>query len=931
MLARRATLKAFSCRLRGTVLRKMSSAALTPEDMNLVDNLVHRAVSAQKIFSTYSQEQVDKIINSAALAAVAARIDLANQAVEETKRGVMEDKVTKNHFAAENVVNYLRGKDTCSSKDDSFGVYESPEPFGTFAVLTPVTNPTSTVIYKALMLLKTRNSAVFCFHPGATKCSAAAAELLHQAAVQAGAPEGILSWSDKPLSRAAVNAIMNHPEISFIWATGGADMVKAAQAANKPALLAGPGNCPALIDETADISQAISDILLSKAFDNGMICAAEQSMVVVDQIYDIVIQELTLRGAKVLNSQEANLLREAMRGKNNKDSQTCTHINKELVGMTPQQIGQIAGIHVDPSVRALVAEANSIEPTEEPMTWEKMSPILGLFRARDFDDAIRISKALVSFSGRGHVGVIHTKYPSDHARIQKFRAEVPVGLLLLNQPSSMGTIGDIYNFKAIPRLSVPTGSGCTAVQVEQLQRHRPVMDRTPHCRWLHLPPRIFFEANSTPFAISKLASASFQRNPGVWNVVLMSDQNLFNAGYVRSLIGLLEANSSSKIKVVVKSFVEIEPDPGFSTILKGIELLRSFQPDTIVAFGGGSVMDAAKVMRLLLDHPEVNNMDGLKLRFMDITKRVFSLPASRDHLMQKLLGDSHIQVQEVVDRKLDNVWVRDVDLVCIPTTSGTGSEVTPFAVVTDPRDGVKYPLCDYAMTPQMAIVDSKFAMTIPHSLIAAPGYDAIVHALESYTSTMSSEFTRPFSSRALKLLVGENNLLNSFKHGDSQARDAVHTAATLAGCAIGNAFVGIAHSIAHQLGAKFHISHGVACAISIIPVIRFNASKAPLKQTVFPQYTTPIAMQQYAEIAKLLGLKTSTSDEHAVEWLINVLVKLRDELELPRNLRECGVSKESFYRELDSLALQAFDDQCTVSNPRYPLVCELRSLIEECF
>jgi acetaldehyde dehydrogenase / alcohol dehydrogenase len=850
-----------------------------------LDALVARVKRAQRILSTFSQEQVDRIFRAAALAASDARIPLAKMAAEETGMGVLEDKVIKNHFASEYIYNHFKDEKTCGviSTDDAFGTITIAEPVGLICGIVPTTNPTSTTIFKSLISLKTRNGIIFSPHPRAKRSTCEAARLVLKAAVEAGAPADIIGWIDTPTVDLS-NRLMRHPDINLILATGGPGMVKAAYSSGKPALGVGAGNTPVVIDETADIKRAVASILMSKTFDNGVICASEQAVIVVDEIYEAVRERFATHGGYILNDGE----REAV----GKTILVNGALNAGIVGQSAERIAQMAGFTVPAGTKILIGEVKSTGE-EEAFAHEKLSPTLGMYRAKDFDEAVQIAESLVFLGGIGHTAVLYTDQDLQAERIRLFGSRMKTGRILINTPSSMGGIGDLYNFKLAPSLTLGCGSwGGNSVSenvgTKHLLNKKTVAKRAENMLWYKLPKSVYFRRGCLPFALEEMA--------GKKRAVIVTDRYLFNHGYADEVIRILKEQG-----LEVEVFWEVEADPSLSIVRKGAALLERFKPDVIVALGGGSPMDAAKIMWVMYEHPEVS-FEDLALRFMDIRKRIYKFPK---------MG---IKAQ----------------LIAIPTTSGTGSEVTPFAVVTDDATGVKYPIADYELTPSMAIVDPNLVMNMPKSLTALGGIDAVTHALEAYVSVLANEYSDPQSLQALKLL--KEYLPSSYRLGakDPKAREQVHNAATIAGMAFGNAFLGVCHSMAHKLGAEFHLPHGLANALLISNVIRYNATDNPVKQTSFSQYDRPQARCRYAEIAEYLGLEGKTTGEK-VESLISWVDQLKRDLEIPASIREAGVPEQAFLEKVDQLAMAAFDDQCTGANPRYPLISELKQLLMDSY
>lgn len=844
-----------------------------------LEKLIQRVKDAQQKYATYSQEQVDAIFMRAAVRANEARIILAKHAVEETGMGVVEDKVIKNHFAAEHIYNKYKDTKTCGvvETDELFGIKKIAEPIGLIAGIVPTTNPTATAIFKALIALKTRNGIIFSPHPRAKKCTAEAAHIIHQAAVEAGAPEGLIACIENPTVEMSQH-LMQHPDINLILATGGPGMVKAAYSSGKPALGVGAGNTPAIIDETADIKTAVSSILMSKTFDNGVICASEQSVIVVDSVYNSVREEFLSRGAVILTPKQKEKVGAVILKKGK--------INADIVGQSAAKIAALAGLEVDPKVKVLVGETEAIS-VDEPFTYEKLSPVLAMYRAKDFDEAVTKAVALVEFGGVGHTSVLYTD-SRNHERINAFGAKVRTGRVLINMPSSQGAIGDLYNFKLEPSLTLGCGSwGGNSISenvgVKHLMNVKTIAERRENMLWFRVPPKIFFKYGALPIALDEVADKK--------RAFIVTDKYLCDAGYVSYITTALEEKN-----IEYEIFSEVEPDPTVSTINRGLKTMNFFKPDLIIAFGGGSPMDAAKMMWLMYEAPEVK-FELLAMRFMDIRKRIYDFPK---------LGKKAL-------------------MVAIPTTSGTGSEVTPFAVITDDKTGMKYPIADYELTPNIAIVDPTFVLNMPKSLTAFSGIDALVHGVEALASVVSTEYSNAMALESIRIIF--KYLPVSYNQGaaNPQAREKIHNAATMAGMAFANAFLGICHSMAHKLGNAFKLPHGLANALLISHVIRYNSTDVPWKQTSFPQYTYPSAKARYARIADYLGLGGHTPDEK-VELLIKAIEDLKKTLNIPASIREAGVNEKEFMARIDELSEQAFDDQCTGANPRYPLMSEIKDL-----
>lgn len=835
---------------------------------------------AQKKYASYTQEQVDEIFRSAAMAANNARIKLAKMAVEETGMGIAEDKVIKNHFASEYIYNKYKNEKTCGiiEKDQSFGITKIAEPIGVVAAVVPTTNPTSTAIFKALIALKTRNGIIFSPHPRAKKSTIAAAKIVLEAAVKAGAPEGIVGWIDEP-SVELSQVVMRESDI--ILATGGPGMVKAAYSSGKPAIGVGAGNTPAIIDETAHIKMAVNSILLSKSFDNGVICASEQAVLVMEEIYNEVKNEFKERGAYILKKSEIDKVREVILINGS--------LNGNIVGQSAYKIAQMAGIQVPETAKVLIGEVESVE-LEEPFSHEKLSPILAMYKVKNFDEALRKAVRLIELGGFGHTSVLYTDQIKSKERVVKFSAAMKTGRTIINMPASQGAIGDIYNFKLAPSLTLGCGSwGGNSVSenvgVKHLLNIKSVAERRENMLWFRVPQKIYFKYGSLGVALHELKDMHKTK------AFIVTDKVLYQLGYVDQVTNILD-----EIGIDFKVFFDVEPDPTLATAKKGAKEMASFKPDTIIALGGGSPMDAAKIMWVMYEQPEVR-FEDLAMRFMDIRKRVSPFP--------KLGGRAM--------------------MISIPTSAGTGSEVTPFAVITDENTGVKYPLADYELTPDMAIVDAELMMDMPRGLTSASGIDALTHAIEAYVSVLASEYTNGIALEAIRLIF--KYLPQAYNDGANniKAREKMAHASTMAGMAFANTFLGVCHSMAHKLGAMHHIAHGVANGLLINEVIRFNAVNNPRKQAAFPQYKYPNAKWRYTKIADYLQLGGNTEEEK-IELLIKAIDELKSNVELPMTISEAGVSKEKFYATLDEMSEQAFDDQCTGANPRYPLISEIKQM-----
>ena len=861
----------FSLKEKKTNNRNFSDTVTTTDDLNVV---IDRVKTAQEVFATYTQEQVDKIFAAVALAANNARIPLAKMAVEETGMGIVEDKVIKNHFAAEEIYNKYRDAKTCGiiERDATNGLTKVAEPLGVIAGIIPTTNPTSTTIFKVLIALKTRNGIIFSPHPRAKKCTIATAKLLLDAAVKAGAPEHIIGWIDEPSVEMSKH-LMEHEGISMILATGGPGMVKSAYSSGKPALGVGAGNVPAVIDETADIKTAVSSILMSKTFDNGMICASEQSIIVHHDIYDDVKAELAYRGAYILNKKEKAKVAKTIiqQGK----------LNAAIVGQPACKIAEMAGVKVPETAKILVGEAEAIG-TEEEFSYEKLSPVIALYKAESFEDAVGKAAELVYFAGRGHTAVLYTAQ-HNRDRINYFSDKLDTGRILVNTPSSQGGIGDLFNFRLDPSLTLGCGSwgGNAAsenVGVKHLINIKTVAERRENMLWFRVPPKIYFKQGATGFALRELA--------GKKKAFIITDK----------ITNVLE-----ELDIAYQIFSNVNPDPDTDTIENALKIVRNLEPDVIIALGGGSPMDAAKIVWLMYEHPEVSFHD-LAMRFMDIRKRICTFPD---------LGTK-------------------ATMVAIPTTSGTGSEVTPFAVITDSATHIKYPIADYVLTPNMAIIDPDLVQTMPRGLAAASGIDSLTHALEAYVSLLATPFTNGMALEAIKMIF--ENLPKSVNDGANNplARENMHYAATMAGICFAQAFLGVCHSMAHKLGSEYGIAHGIANALLISQVIRYNASDQPTKQGIFSQYHYPEGKKRYAEIADALGLG-GKNDDDKVKKLIAAVQKLKKEIGIPMSIKDAGVDEKTFFDNLDHLAELAFDDQCTGANPRYPLIKEIKQMLTDAY
>ncbi len=852
------------------------------ETLDQLEALISRVKKAQKEFETFTQEQVDAIFKAAATAADKARIPLARMAVEETGMGVLEDKIIKNHFASEYIYNKHKNAKTCGivREDKANGIKIVAEPLGVIAGVIPTTNPTSTAIFKALIALKTRNGIIFSPHPRAKKCTIAAAKLVLDAAVKAGAPEGIIGWIDVP-SLELTNGLMTSSSIDCILATGGPGMVKAAYSSGNPALGVGPGNTSAVIDETADIKMAVSSILMSKTFDNGMICASEQAVVVVESIYEEVKKEFAYRGAYLVSEAE----QQKMIDLPFIDPKRGT-AHPDIVGQSAHTIAKLAGFETPVDAKVLLAERPSVD-WEDPFSREKLSPILSMYKAANYEEAAEMAYQLVSRGGAGHTAVLYTDERSQE-RINHYAEKMPACRVLINSPSSQGGIGDLYNFKLEPSLTLGCGSwGKNAVSgnvgVENLLNYKTVAERRENMLWFKVPSKIYFKRGATDLALRELE--------GKKRAFIVTDRFLFNSGAIDNITKVLD-----EIGIEHEVFFDVKPDPTLSTINQAMAVLRPFEPDVIISVGGGSPMDAAKIMWLMYEQPDTK-FEDISMRFMDIRKRICAIPD---------LGKKAM-------------------MVAIPTTSGTGSEVTPFAIITDDETQVKYAIADYALTPNMAIVDPNFVDGMPKGLTSASGIDALVHSIEAYVSCMATNFTNSNALEAIKLVF--KYLERSYTNGASDpiAREKMHYAATIAGMAFSNSFLGLCHSMAHKLGAMYHVPHGVANALLIRQIMKFNASDAPKKQATFPQYKFPCAKTKFGQIADELNLGGKNDDEK-VELLINAVDTLMKAINLPNSIKDFGVDEQTFMDNLDELVELAYDDQCTGANPVYPLMEDIKKI-----
>ncbi|HHY63932.1 MAG TPA: bifunctional acetaldehyde-CoA/alcohol dehydrogenase [Clostridiaceae bacterium] len=862
----------------------MSMATINREIIDGVEKLeksLQRLREAQRMFASYTQEQVDKIFLAAASAANKERIPLAKMAVEETGMGVVEDKVIKNHYASEYIYNAYKNIKTCGvvEEDKAYGIKKIAEPVGIIAAVIPTTNPTSTAIFKTLIALKTRNGIILSPHPRAKKCTIEAARIVLEAAVKAGAPEGIIDWIDVP-SLELTNMVMK--EADLILATGGPGMVKAAYSSGKPAIGVGPGNTPAVIDESADILLAVNSIIHSKTFDNGMICASEQSVIVPEKIYKAVRNEFKARGCYFLDKDEIEKVRKTIL--------VDGAINAKIVGQTAYKIASLAGITVPENTKILIGEVESTD-LSEPFAHEKLSPVLAMYKVKDFSEALDKAEQLVAAGGFGHTASVYLDPVTGRDKLDEFASRMKACRILLNTPSAQGGIGDLYNFKLAPSLTLGCGSwGGNSVSenvgVKHLLNIKTVAERRENMLWFRAPQKVYLKRGCLPVALDELKTVL-----GKKKAFIVTDSFLYENGYTKPVTDKLD-----ELGIKHTTFYDVAPDPSLACAREGAKQMRAFGPDCIIAVGGGSAMDAAKIMWVLYEHPEADFTD-MAMRFADIRKRVYTFPR---------MGEKAY-------------------FVAIPTTAGTGSEVTPFAVITDESTGIKYPLADYELMPNMAIVDADMMMNAPRGLTAASGIDAMTHALEAYVSMMATDYTDSLALGALKIIF--EYLPRAYENGanDPVAREKMANAATMAGMAFANAFLGVCHSMAHKLGAIHHLPHGVANALMINEVIRFNATEVPVKMGTFPQYDHPRTLARYAAVADHLGLKGRT-DEEKLENLLKAIDDLKAKVGIKKTIKDYGIDEKTFLDSLDDMAEQAFDDQCTGANPRYPLMSEIRQM-----
>ncbi len=851
------------------------------DSIESLESAINSVREAQQKFATYSQEQVDKIFLAAATAANQARIPLAQLAVEETGMGVVEDKVIKNHYAAEYIYNAYKNVKTCGviEEDTAYGMKKIAEPIGVIAAVIPTTNPTSTAIFKCLISLKTRNGIIISPHPRAKGSTIAAAKIVLEAAIKAGAPEGIISWIDVP-SLEMTNLLMQ--EADTILATGGPGMVKAAYSSGKPALGVGAGNTPAIIDESADILLAVNSIIHSKTFDNGMICASEQSVIVPDSIYTQVKKEFASRGCYFLSPEETEKVRKTIIINN--------ALNAKIVGQSAHKIAELAGVNVPEYTKILIGEVESVDISEE-FAHEKLSPVLAMYRINSFDEAIEKAEHLIADGGYGHTSSIYLNETTEKEKLNKFISRMKTCRIIVNTPASQGGIGDLYNFKLAPSLTLGCGSwGGNSVSenvgVKHLINIKTVAERRENMLWFRSPEKVYIKKGCLPVALDELKNVM-----GKKKAFIVTDQFLYNNGYTRPI-----TNKLDEMGIEHSVFFDVAPDPTLACAKEGTKRMRAFNPDCIIALGGGSAMDAAKIMWVMYEHPEVDFMD-MAMRFSDIRKRIYTFPK---------MGEKAY-------------------FIAIPTSAGTGSEVTPFAVITDEKSGVKYPLADYELMPNMAIVDTDFHMSAPKGLTAASGIDAVSHCLEAYASMLATDYTDGIALKALKVIF--EYLPRAYDNGqtDIKAREKMANAATMAGMAFANAFLGVCHSMAHKLGAFHHLPHGIANALMLEEVLRFNADETPRKMGTFPQYDHPHTLERYAEVADYLGLGGKT-DEEKLENLIKAFHELKRKVGIKDSIKEYGIDEKDFLDRLDDMCTQAFDDQCTGANPRYPLISEIKQM-----
>ena len=860
---------------------KIMSGTEIVDTVDALEKKIDEVRKAQQIFSTYTQEQVDKIFTAAAIAANQARIPLAKMAVEETGMGIVEDKVIKNHYASEYIYNAYRDTKTCGviEEDSAYGTKKIAEPIGVVAAVIPTTNPTSTAIFKSLICLKTRNAIIISPHPRAKKSTNAAAKVVLDAAVKAGAPKGIIGWIDIP-SLELTDTLMKEADI--ILATGGPGMVKAAYSSGKPALGVGAGNTPAIIDETADVVLAVNSIIHSKTFDNGMICASEQSVIVDKKVYKAVKDEFIARGCHFLTKTELDKVRKTILINGS--------LNAKIVGQSAYTIAKLAGVDVSRETKILIGEVASVDLSEE-FAHEKLSPVLAMYKSDDFNDAIDKASHLIADGGYGHTSSIYINSETEKEKLDIFEETMKTCRILINTPSSQGGIGDLYNFKLTPSLTLGCGSwGGNSVSenvgVKHLLNIKTVAERRENMLWFRAPEKVYFKKGCLPVALNELKTVL-----GKKKAFIVTDQFLYKNGYTKCITDKLD-----ELGIVYTVFYDVAPDPTLACAKEGAKAMKLFEPDCIIAVGGGSAMDAGKIMWVMYEHPEVDFMD-MAMRFMDIRKRIYTFPK---------MGEKAY-------------------FIAIPTSSGTGSEVTPFAVITDEESGIKYPLADYELLPKMAIVDADMMMNQPKGLTSASGIDALTHALEAYASIMATDYTDGLALKAMKNIF--EYLPAAYENGphDAKAREQMATASTMAGMAFANAFLGVCHSMAHKLGAYHHLPHGIANALLITDVMRFNAAEVPAKMGTFSQYQYPHCKERYVECADFLHIKGKNDDEK-FENLIAAIEELKEKVGIKKTIKDYGVDEKEFLRTLDEMTEMAFDDQCTGANPRYPLMKEIKAM-----
>ena len=853
----------------------------TVDSIESLLNTIIKIRKAQEEFSKFSQEKVDEIFRAAAIAANQARIPLAKMAVEETGMGIVEDKIIKNHYAAEYIYNKYKSKKTCGvvEEDIYYGIKKVLEPIGIIGAVIPTTNPTSTAIFKTLICLKTRNGIIISPHPRAKASTIAAAKVVLEAAVKAGAPEGIIGWIDVP-SLELTNTLMQ--SVDTILATGGPGMVKSAYSSGKPALGVGAGNTPAIIDESADVILAVNSIIHSKTFDNGMICASEQSVIVLDKVYDAVKAEFTKRGCYILNSEEIEKVRKTII--------INGALNAKIVGQSAHTIAELAGVKVTEKTKILIGEVENVDLSEE-FAHEKLSPVLAMYKAKDFDDAVAKAKQLISDGGLGHTSSLYINTVFEKDKIEKFYNNMKTCRVLINTPASQGGIGDLYNFKLTPSLTLGCGSwGGNSVSenvgIKHLLNIKTVVERRENMLWFRAPEKVYIKRGCLPVALEELKNVINKKK-----VFIVTDTFLFENGYTKPITDKLD-----ELGIEHTTFSNVAPDPTLACAIEGTKAMNEFKPDAIIAVGGGSAMDAGKIMWVMYEHPEVDFLD-MAMRFMDIRKRIYTFPK---------MGEKAY-------------------FIAVPTSAGTGSEVTPFAVITDEKTGTKYPLADYELLPKMAIVDCNMMMNAPKGLTSASGIDAVTHCLEAYASMMATEYTDGLAIEALKNIF--KYLPRAYENGanDPEAREKMANAATMAGMAFANAFLGVCHSMAHKLGAFHHIPHGIANALMIEYVLRYNSSEVPVKMGTFPQYDHPHTLRRYAKVAESLGFG-GANDQESLNNLIKAINELKEKIGIKKTIKDYGVDEKYFLERLDEMSEQAFDDQCTGANPRYPLISEIKEM-----